>query len=62
MKAAVDQETCIGCEVCVGICPDVFEMDGDVAVAKADDIPDHLAESATEAADSCPVDAIRIEG
>ena len=26
---AVDQECCIGCEVCVQLCPEVFRMCGD---------------------------------
>lgn len=25
----VDQEACIGCEVCTQICPEVFRMEGD---------------------------------
>ncbi|MFW6154207.1 MAG: ferredoxin [Planctomycetota bacterium] len=61
MKAIVDEETCTGCEACVGICPEVFEMNGDVAVATADEVPAELADSCREAAASCPVDAITIE-
>jgi ferredoxin len=34
MKVSVDKELCTGCELCVTSCPDVFEMDGDVAKAK----------------------------
>ena len=29
MKAYVDKDTCIGCELCTQICPDVFSMDDD---------------------------------
>jgi len=61
MKATVDADTCIGCEVCVGICPDVFQMEDDIAVAKPEDIPEALVDSATEACESCPVDAITLE-
>jgi len=25
----VDQESCIGCEVCTQLCPEVFRMEGD---------------------------------
>mgnify|MGYP000881676715 FL=1 len=60
MRAIVDEETCIGCEACVGICPEVFEMQGDVAVATVNPVPDEVADSCREAADSCPVDAIAI--
>jgi len=58
----VDEELCIGCEACVEICPEVFEMQSDVAVAKIeDDIPDDLEDTCREAAESCPVEAILVE-
>jgi len=61
MKAVVDQETCTGCELCVEICPEVFSMDGDVAKATEGDIPGDAEESAQDAADQCPVEAISVE-
>ena len=62
MKAYVDKNTCIGCGLCADICPEIFEMEDDgLAVAKDIDIPDDLLESAKEAEESCPVDAITIE-
>ena len=61
MKAIVDEEGCIGCEACVGICPEVFEMKGDVAVTTVNEVPEDVADSCREAAASCPVDAIAIE-
>lgn len=61
MKAVVDQETCIGCELCPSICPEVFQMEGDKAVVIADPVPDQAEETARQAADSCPTDAIAIE-
>jgi ferredoxin len=62
MKVTVDEETCIGCEACVDICPDVFEMSGDKAVTKMSEVPDHLMKSCKEAAEGCPVEAIQLEG
>jgi ferredoxin len=59
MKAVVDRELCIGCNLCVEICPEVFSM-GDDMIARAieDDIPPELGEKTRDAAASCPVDAI----
>lgn len=61
MKTQVNKETCIGCEVCVGVCPDIFEMEGSVAVVKAVAIPEALQAAVRDAAESCPVAAITVE-
>jgi ferredoxin len=61
MKVRVDKETCVGDETCVDICPEIFEMNGDVAVAKVEDVPKELEKKCKEAAESCPVEAIIIE-
>ncbi|HSQ89011.1 ferredoxin [Romboutsia sp.] len=62
MKAFVDKDICIGCGACTGTCPEVFEMDDDgLAVAIEDEISDDLEESAVEACEGCPVDAITVE-
>jgi ferredoxin len=45
----------------VDICPELFEMDGDVAVSKKDEVPEELKEACREAAESCPAEAIIIE-
>ncbi|MFA7174766.1 MAG: ferredoxin [Kiritimatiellia bacterium] len=60
MKAKVDEDLCIGCGLCVGICEDVFEMDDAVAVVIAAPVPEHAEELCREAAESCPVEAISI--
>jgi ferredoxin len=61
MKAVIDVDMCTGCELCVATAPDVFEMVDDVAVMKGDAIADEHAESAKQAAEECPVEAIVIE-
>ena len=62
MKANVDKDTCIGCGACPSICPEVFSMDDDgLAKAMDSEIPEDVQESAQEARDSCPVDAIDID-
>jgi len=61
MKVTVDEETCIGCEVCVDTCPEVFEMVDDKARVKINEVPRDVVESCREAAENCPVEAIQIK-
>ena len=51
MKAFVDPELCIGCTQCTGLCPEVYQMD----------IPPDQVPLAVDAANACPVSAIRVE-
>ena len=61
MKASVDQDVCIGCELCVEICPAVFKMEDGVAVAYTNPVPTKCEKDAQQAADECPVSCITIE-
>jgi ferredoxin len=61
MKAKVDQDTCIGCALCVQTCPEVFKMEGDKAVGYVAVVPKEFEGSCNEAVDGCPVTAISIE-
>lgn len=58
MKFKVDQDLCIGCEMCVGICPKVFEMSGDKAQVILAPVPEDAQTDALSAEESCPVGAI----
>ena len=61
MEAMVLQKACIQCGLCAGLCPEVYSMEGTLAVAIPGAIPAELATQAAQAADNCPVDAIHLE-
>ena len=61
MKVRVNADICIGCETCVDICPEIFEMNDDIAITKEENISADLQDSCSEAADICAVDAIIID-
>ena len=62
MKFHVDQDMCIGCGCCTGLCPKVFEMgDSGKAQALTDDVAGAALTDAQSAMDSCPVGAISAE-
>lgn len=63
MKVTVDEDLCTGCELCVGLSPDIFKMSGDVAIAydNNDPVPEDMEGDAEEAASMCPVEAIKLE-
>ncbi len=61
MRATVNQDTCISCGMCIDICPDIFSYNSEgKSSAIDDDIPETEIDSAQEAADACPVDAIEL--
>jgi len=60
MKVSVDQDLCVGCGLCVNTCPDIFEMKDDKAIAKVNAVPAASEDSAKQAKDECPVEAIII--
>lgn len=62
MKGFVDKDTCVGCGLCPTICSEIFEMDDDgKAKASENEIADKLVESAKDAEEQCPVEAIIVK-
>ena len=57
MKARIDETKCVGCGICVGICPEGIEMMGEIA-----EIKDENAGCLKDAADACPQEAIIFNG
>ncbi len=61
MKFTVNQDLCIGCEACEGICPEIFEVPNDVSKVKLNPVPETLQANALAAEEGCPVSAISHE-
>jgi len=62
MIATVDKSNCIGCGLCEGTCPQVFRLGEDgLSEAYTNPIPTEYNDTAQEAADGCPAEAITIE-
>ncbi len=62
MKVVVDMNKCQDHGQCVFAAPDVFQLDDDGRLAYTGEPGDALRAEVEEAADVCPLQAIRIEG
>lgn len=60
MKVTIE-DTCTACGLCVDTCPEVFEMGEEIAQVIVDEVPAENKDTATQAAEDCPVEAIIIE-
>jgi len=58
MKIKVDKQKCLGCGVCINLCPEVFELkDGKSEIKEKVDLEKNK-DCIKEAIDFCPVTAI----
>lgn len=58
MRYYVD-DSCIGCGLCEGVCPEVFQMtDSGIAEASEDSVEGTIFDKADEAMSECPANAI----
>ena len=62
MELQINKDKCLGCGMCVGINPDVFDFDDD-GLARVDNskISEDNKDEVKNAIDSCPVNAIEEE-
>jgi ferredoxin len=61
LDVSVDRGRCCGYAVCVGLCPEVFDLDDDgLASIVIDAIPVELETAVRHAAASCPEAAITV--
>ncbi len=60
MKKVWVDESCVACGTCVEICPEVFQLEGELATL-CQDADLSLNTKIIEAAEACPVEAIHYE-
>lgn len=61
-KITIDQDACISCGACAAVAPDLFEMnDENKSQAKKEDLTAEETTQAKEGAQTCPVQAIKVE-
>lgn len=61
MKVHVDPGICAGFSVCLGLCPEVFELHGDgYAVVRVGEVPPEFEDAVRKAVSQCPSGAISL--
>jgi ferredoxin len=59
-KIKINQDLCIGCNTCVALDPDHFELDSTTFKAKVKQQPPQIDDTIKNIINSCPVKAIEI--
>lgn len=61
MKVHVNTRVCAGFGVCLGLCPEVFELHDDgYAIVLVSEVPPELADAVRQAVSQCPASAISL--
>jgi ferredoxin len=62
MRVIVDPDICLGCGICEGIAPDVFQLGADaIATVLLNPVPESYRAEVQDAVEQCPEEAIIIE-
>jgi ferredoxin len=62
MRVYADRQLCCGYAACKEACPEIFQIDDEGLVTILHEVvPPALEKAATEAVDSCPMRALRME-
>ncbi|NIA32097.1 MAG: ferredoxin [Actinobacteria bacterium] len=60
MKVRIE-DNCTACGLCADTCPEVFQIGDEIAEVLSPQVPPEFEETARQAADDCPVEAIIVE-
>jgi len=61
MRVQVDPKVCAGFSVCLGLCPEVFELhDHGYAIVRVGEVPPELEDAVRAAVSQCPSGAISL--
>ncbi|WP_067680671.1 ferredoxin [Nocardia miyunensis] len=58
MKVSIDTDRCRGHGICLGECPEVFELNDDGYAEAGPDVPPEFEKAVRSAASACPERAI----
>ena len=61
MKVHVNSQVCAGFGVCLGLCPEVFELHDDgYSIVRVSEVPPELEDAVRQAVNQCPSRAISL--
>ena len=58
MKVKVNEDACIGCGYCEGVCDSVFSLEDGFSHVIVDEVPDDVKDDVIDAIEGCPTSAI----
>ncbi|MGB9763071.1 MAG: ferredoxin [Minisyncoccia bacterium] len=61
MKVVVDPKKCLGCGMCINMCPQIFVLKNGKSSVRKDALIEKNKDCINQAASLCPVQAIKIQ-